>query len=149
MALPSYLYTLIPNSLDEPFIETSEPTRNYNCISWAYEDTTEWYWPDYKSYWPNGIPREVTIDAFRLLFEYIGYEVCDDHQLENGFQKIAIYADINNVPTHAARQLPDGLWTSKLGPVHDVTHTIHNMSHGAYGNVAIVMRRKISNKEYK
>jgi hypothetical protein len=31
------------------------------------------------------------------------------------FQKIAIYADAQNVPRHVARQVPNGEWTSKIG----------------------------------
>jgi len=94
---------LFPNSLTDPFIVTSEPTLVYNCIAWAYEDFTEWYWPDYGSFWPANIPREVTLSAFQLLFEHKGYEVCENHSLEHGFQKIAIYSDADNTPTHAAR----------------------------------------------
>jgi len=143
MALSPHLRSLFPNSLHEPFVETSEPTEEYNCIAWAYEDTTQWYWPDFKSYWPRNIPGEVTLKAFQLLFEDKGYELCSDDSLEVGYQKIAIYCDVNNLPTHAARQLPDGYWTSKLGPMHDVSHTIQNMENGAYGKVAIIMRKKL------
>jgi hypothetical protein len=57
--------------------------------------------------------------------------------------KVAIYADNFNKPTHAARQLDNGFWTSKLGQHFDVTHTIFSMENGVYGNVAFFMRKKI------
>jgi hypothetical protein len=150
MALPAFLSTLFPNSLHEPFIETSQPTIGahcipYNCIAWAYEDNTKWYWPDFRSYWPANIPHEVTLNAFQLLFEDKGYEVCIDDSFEDGFQKIVIYADVNNKPTHAARQLPDGYWTSKLGFWYDISHTIQSMDNGKYGTVAVIMKKRLNN----
>jgi hypothetical protein len=55
-----------------------------------------------------GVPREETIEAFKQAFQTLGYEVCEDDVLEEGFQKIAIYANSNKVPTDVARQLPSG-----------------------------------------
>jgi len=147
MPLPTQLRLLFPNSIEEPFEETSPPTKGsdsiqYNCIAWAYEDNTQWYWPHPNRFWPENIPMEVSLNAFQRLFESKGYEVCFDSSLEEGLKKIAIYSK-NDLPTHAARQLPDGLWTSKLGTEHDVSHTIEGMSDGYYGNVAVIMKKKI------
>jgi len=82
-----------------------------------------------------------TLEAFQLLFEDIGYEVCTDDSSEEGFQKIAIFAKAGK-PTHASRQMSDGMWTSKLGDEHDVSHTLQSMADGFYGNVAILMRKR-------
>ncbi len=66
------------------------------------------------------------------------------------FEKIAIYVDTDGVPTHAARQLPDGSWTSKLGDWEDIQHqTLEALETGndkahqelGYGKVAKIMRR--------
>lgn len=57
----------------------------------------------------------MTLDAFIQAFQSIGYEVCASDNLEAGFQKLAIYADYTGKLTHAARQLLNGKWTSKLG----------------------------------
>jgi len=51
----------------------------------------------------------------------LGYEPCLDGTLEPGFEKIVIYV-LSGTPTHAARQLNSGLWTSKLGQQVDVEH---------------------------
>jgi len=135
---------LFPGTLAHPFLITSPPAKNYNCIAWACEDSSAWYWPDpdHNNFWPDNVPREVTLGAFQLLFEHLGYEACLDDSLEKRFQKIAIYSDSNNTPTHAARQLPNGNWTSKLGSWYDVAHTVQNMDNGQYGKVAIIMRKK-------
>jgi hypothetical protein len=47
--------------------------------------------------------------------------------------------------THAARQLPNGKWTSKLGKGEDIEHdTPDDVSGGIYGEVVEIMRRPIS-----
>ncbi|GIL23792.1 MAG: hypothetical protein BroJett042_23050 [Bacteroidota bacterium] len=133
-----------PNSKIDPFLLTSPQTPIYNCIAWAFGSVDKWFWPDVAGtyFWPSDIPRTETLDSFIKLFEIIGYKVCDNGDLEKDYQKIAIYADGNGKPTHAARQLRNGFWTSKLGQSFDVTHTIHSMSDGLYGNVAAFMKRQ-------
>jgi hypothetical protein len=61
--------------------------------------------------------------------------------LEPGIEKIALYA-LNDLPTHAARQLSNGWWTSKLGPHVDIEH-IHPdaIAGGIYGEVVALMSR--------
>ncbi len=128
----------------EPFLVTSAPTTIYNCIAWAYGTDQKWMWPaNIDFFWPEGIPNECNIPAFIALFESIGYSVCESNDsLEEGFEKVLLYCDNNGVPQHAARQLLDGQWTSKLGPYHDVTHSIFSMSNGVYGNVFVYMKRR-------
>lgn len=132
-----------PNSNAEPFGVTSPPTPNYNCIAWAFGDNTKWYWPDPLNtyYWPENISREINTDAFIILFGTIGYVTCENGDLEVGFEKIAIFVDSVNIPTHAARQLENGFWTSKLGRHIDVQHTIKSIEKGAYGTVHVYMKR--------
>ncbi|NAY91714.1 hypothetical protein GTQ34_07285 [Muricauda sp. JGD-17] len=134
-----------PNSHRDPFLITSTFTTNYNCIAWAYGDDTKWYWPDpdYIFYWPPGIPREITIEAFIELFRSIGYDICPNGDKEENIEKIAIFTDNNGEPKHAARQLPEGIWTSKLGPNIDVSHSITSMEGGEYGNVRVYMFRNL------
>ena len=136
---------VFPNSLKEPFLITSQPTPNYNCIAWACEDDTKWYWPDTQNiyYWPNGIPREEKIENFILLFENLGYVLCNDSSLEFNYQKIAIYADAYGKPTHAARQKNNGSWTSKLGKELDIEHSIFSIDNGVYGSIILFMKKLI------
>jgi hypothetical protein len=72
-------------------------------------------------YWPANAPREVTVEAFISAYGMLGYEPCSDGELEPVFQKIVIYARAGK-PTHVARQLDDGTWTSKLGQWVDIEH---------------------------
>jgi hypothetical protein len=123
---------------------TSAKTPDYNCIAWAADDSDCWWWPTPKgvSYWPPGISRAVTIESFTRAFSTLGYEVCNDAILEEKYEKVAIYVNLDDVPTHMARQLSDGTWTSKLGQSNDINHnTLQVISGPTYGTATVYMRR--------
>jgi hypothetical protein len=114
----------------------------YNCIAWAANDPNKnhWWWPDFNGYWPSWIePREVKVLYFVRTFRWLGYRICSSSRREWGFEKVVLYAihknhcpmtlpnSLQNLeqfwePTHMARQLPDGTWTSKCGGNEDITH---------------------------
>jgi hypothetical protein len=94
------------------------------------------------------VPREVTIPAFLLAFETQGYALCVDGDLEEGFEKIALYGNRmpwgTVEPTHAARQLPNGKWTSKMGALEDIQHDDPTDVTGpTYGGVVHYMKRPV------
>src|SRR5258708_7445589 len=110
-----------PKLSETVYIITSPATDRYNCIAWVAGDTDSWWWPDpfEQEYWPDEAPREETLEAFVVAFTGLGYALCLSGELEAGFEKLAFYADGHGVPTHAARQLRNGQWTSKLGAWED------------------------------
>ncbi len=122
---------------------TSPATVEYNCISWAASDTGALWWPDPQNigYWPDGVPRTETLEAFLKAFETLGYIPCNTEKHEVDFEKIALYIDYNGKPTHAARQLSSGRWTSKLGRLEDIEHRLDDISGSLYGSVAVIMKR--------
>ena len=80
------------------------------------------------------------------MFESFGYEACPDNSSEEGLEKIAIYA-VGDRVKHAARQLIDGQWTSKLGTDVDITHSslaeLEDTEFNAfYGKVVLIMKRQ-------
>jgi hypothetical protein len=81
------------------------------------------------------------LEAFIELFRSVNYECCDTSVPENSFEKIAIYM-LDNIPTHAARQLPNGKWTSKLGSGIDEHDTPDCLNGPIYGKSAIIIKRK-------
>jgi len=124
---------------------TSPETRSYNCIAWAAGDSSRKWWPDKSNiaYWPAGIPREETIDTFIAAYKTLDYIGCENGEWEQGFEKIAIYAKYGTEPTHAALQLENGEWTSKLGDSHDISHKTAEIIEGkCYGNVVCYLKRK-------
>ena len=70
--------------------------------------------------------------------------MCGNGSLEDGYEKVAIYARDGEL-THAARQLRDGRWTSKLGKYEDIEHdsleALYGDGYGEYGSVAVFMVR--------
>lgn len=93
-------------------------------------------------YWPADLPRVEALPAFVELYRQLGYEECDGPDFEPGREKIALYVDAGGVPTHAARQLSDGTWTSKLGGAEDIRHpTLTSIADGQYGTAVVFMSR--------
>jgi len=144
----------LPNLTDFNCDVTSVEARRYNCIAWAAENDRRWWWPDANNigYWPDGAPREETVDAFMRTFSMMGYELCLDSSLQPNLEKIAIYGIANRdgttLPTHASRQLSSGLWTSKIGPFEDISHaTADDVNGPVYGKVVCYMCRQRSIRE--
>jgi hypothetical protein len=151
--LPFDREAFFPQLRRDEYRKTSDEDGKYNCIAHAATRDDNWWWPvgpDIEGvYWPEGVAIAETIEAFIHAYETEGYSVCQTHELEDGIEKIAIYVEAD-IPTHAARQLEDGCWTSKLGDWEDIRHrTLEALETGdddthqglAYGKVAVIMGR--------
>lgn len=126
---------------------TSPETRDYNCIGWAASDSANWWQPDPlgQYYWPVGVPRANTLQAYEQAFAQLGFIPCGTIEYEAGFEKVAIYLNGVQEVTHMARQLPDGKWTSKLGPSYDIAHdTLQDLEGQWYGTFHHVLRRPLA-----
>lgn len=137
--------TDFPRLVNTGYSVKSPPSQYYNCIAWAAGATDRWWWPDSFgiSYWPSSAPRAETLDAFIEAFESLGYMACQDAEYEEGFQKIAIYADPDGRPKHAARQVASNTWTSKLGKIEDIEHALEGLEGSGYGSIAVFMKRPV------
>jgi hypothetical protein len=139
------LEQLFPSLTGSRYEITSPAENGYNCIAWAVGDTSLWWWPDEfdQYYWPEGVPRSSTLDAFVQAFQVLGFDVCGSGAIEEGWEKVAIFANRDGVPTHAARQLADGTWTSKLGRLEDIQHSaVDDVSGSCYGDPRVFLRRR-------
>ncbi len=117
----------------------SLPDRNYNCIAYAAGVDKRWWWPT--MFWPKKCAKVETLDAFVDAFRTVGYEICEGACLESGYEKVALYA-ANRKPKHAARQLENGNWVSKLGVSYDIEHnSLESLNGTVYGSVACVLKR--------
>lgn len=142
--MSTHLESMFRNLRRSSYRITSRQTSLYNCISWAATEDHRLWWP-IGAYWPQGVPREENVESFINAFRTLGYEVCNDHTYEAKYEKVAIYVDSSGTPTHMARQLKNGRWTSKLGSLEDIEHnTLQGLEGGglAYGKVIQVMKRK-------
>lgn len=131
---------------DNAFKITSPNTEEYNCISWATQKHV-WYWPplgkelEEDEYWPNSIDDDTQIETFIKAMMTENFTMCSNGDIEEGYTKIALYAK-KGCCTHAARQLPNGLWTSKLGYWHDIQHSSPQSLEGdMYGKVYCYMKK--------
>jgi hypothetical protein len=138
-----------PNIRDA--FQTSPATQDYNCVAWALEINDEFWWPkpapDY--YWPDGVPREETKEAFIRVFEIHGYTevpliVSGSEKPPAEVERIAIFVKSGEI-THVARQMRSGKWTSKMANDMDMTHDLDELVPG-YGAVSWIMERPRPNQ---
>jgi hypothetical protein len=121
------------------------PCGGYNCIAWAAGKTDKWWWPidDPCAFWPIPIDpiNPVTLEQFIKAFESEGFSKCRNGRFENGFEKVAIYVDADDEPTHAARWLPKGVWSSKMGQGEDIEHKTLKVVEGkGYGTAKAFLK---------
>lgn len=119
---------------------TSDATSDYNCLAWAAGDTQHWWQPGV--YWPVAASiADLSLDTLAAAFASLGFVPCDTGDLDDGDEKIALYGS-QQVYTHAARQLPTGKWTSKLGRDVDIEHeNAEDVAGGIYGDLHGFMTR--------
>ncbi len=116
----NWLSREFPQLTDANARVTSPRNVEYNCIAWAMNDDARWWEPGI--FWPsNSEPGELGIAVLEALFHDQGFVDCDSPDSEPGFEKVALYGN-NLFYTHAARQLSNGRWTSKLGKWEDIEH---------------------------
>lgn len=136
---------LFPALSNTSFAITSPQSIEYNCFAWAINEFHRRWDPDPWDiyYWPDNIPRLLTLDNLLTAYRTVGFGISHHGTLENGFEKIAIYVNSSGIPTHAARQLESGKWTSKLGDFEDVEHSLEGLEGLAYGKVVAFLKREI------
>jgi hypothetical protein len=125
----------------------SEATARYNCLAFANGDHRH-LWEAGKHggryYWPPDIAD--TLDGWTEIFTKKGYVLTTVREPEPGFEKVAIYIDLEDLlPGHVA--ISDGrTWASKLGRIQDIEHTSLDLLEGdkQYGIVERILKRKVS-----
>ena len=135
---------IFPNLTKDNARITSPEDYRYNCIAWAGGDNHQWWEPSGRRfhYWSHQ-DLAYTMESYAKAFNVLGYEEeSESSELEEGFEKIALYADINDIPQHAARQLENGVWISKLGQLEDIEHdTLEVLESKDYGKVKLILKR--------
>src|SRR4051794_11368921 len=118
-----------PNLRTEGHTPRSPKSKKYNCIAWAAGENNRVWWPTpLQFYWPIGVPRSDSVDAFVAAFASLGYTQCDDAECsaplhEPDTDRVALYA-VMGATKHAARQIDAKTWTSKMGQNIDLEHTL-------------------------
>ena len=141
---------LFPSLFPENHRVINSPSRLYNCIAWAAGFTDRQLWPGVPELeeegvqWPADLPQDESLGSVVAFFESLGYQQCDDPDLEDEFEKVAVFADEDDL-THASKQLPSGWWTSKMGwngvtIEHDSLACIEGSQ---YGQAVLFLKRPI------
>src|SRR5438552_15592283 len=96
------LESLFPGLRGTVYQITSPNDPLYNCVAWTVGDTGNWWWPDSAGahYWPPGIARALSLQAFHDLFAALGFVPCDHEFAEPGFEKVAVFALPDGKPAH-------------------------------------------------
>lgn len=117
----------------------------YNCFAWAARESNFWVEPPGTApwaCWPRDLPEWDTVENYVRAYSKLGFEECENGTMEPDTEKIAIFADGDGAPMHAARQLPSGRWTSKFGKGIDFEHDLDTLDGDpAVGTVVCYMRR--------
>jgi len=136
---------------------TSKSTNRYNCFAWA-DRVKRCRFDVVDGWWPNNIARDDSIETLVLMYESRGYVRCSEEDaktFDTAYETIVLYSRDKTIDgglpteriihegTHAARLLPNGQWTSKLGPDQDISHPTPECLNGRfYGEALDYMRKK-------
>ena len=140
--------------IGENFEFTSPKKKGYNCVGYALgevnKDIDMLALSKRFDLSPFGLSNEQldhTINGYiKLITGLYGYEICDTSEAEDGFDKIVLFegidedGDLNFL--HMAKQLGNGIWTSKMGTFEDIEHLTPDAVNGYYGKPKVFMKRK-------
>ncbi len=129
--------------VDSSFVITSLYEPCYNCIAYVLDDQDNIWWPsEADSRWPDDIELTEHVSSFIEMLRTHRYEKCENGAIEYGNDKIALFTRDGFVK-HAARQLANGRWSSKLGAGYDISHaTLTEIEGKRYGNATHFFRRR-------
>ena len=106
-------------------------------------------WPDGINYWPPWATPTARMESLQEAFAGMDFELCSEAETERGYLKVALY-EMQGAAKHAAIQMPNGRWRSKLGRGPVIEHlSPDSLSGGPYGNPTVTMRRvKAANEDH-
>src|SRR5262249_40151901 len=120
--------------LREEFEVLAAASPSYNCIGWSLGFNNSWVWPVEAG-------QTVSLYHFDALYRYYGFTRVNKlaYRRQPDHDKVVLYAarraNGHITPTHAARQMPDGSWTSKLGSLPLIRHLHpHDVAGPSYGS---------------
>jgi hypothetical protein len=113
----------------------------YNCISHTLNINNDISWPfDNNNYWP--VSRDLTKESFDKFYEFHGFEKMNllDFSYEPKYIKVALYTN-KGIPTHAAIQVDEFFWESKIGELGIIKHDLFEIEDNVYGEVTQIYRK--------
>ncbi|CZB17161.1 hypothetical protein FLM9_788 [Candidatus Synechococcus spongiarum] len=81
------------------------------------------------------------MESLKQVFLGLEFQPCNDSRMEGGYQKVALYEQEGSW-MHAAVQMANGRWCSKMGRGPVIEHqSPQSLSGGIYGEPSTYMRR--------
>lgn len=122
----------------------SRRNKRYNCFAWAAgENDRKWDFGK-KDYWPKGVKKGYGIAYLVAAYVAEGFSVCPKAECaayDPSCETIVLY-ELHTNGSHAARLLPNGAWTSKIGALEDIQHEApEHLSGTVYGDPLVYMKR--------
>jgi hypothetical protein len=127
----------------ENYDEASEWNFDYNCLAFVLGDYENWWEPLglYGHYWPPGFPEDVTVETVTKIIKLHGFVVELAPGTPPRADSIAIFAKGEDWEHFA--KFVDGIWSSKIGEDHDITHSSPEILEGdLYGRVVKILSRR-------
>ena len=95
MSCERLIATFLPGLEPGAYEITSPTTDDYNCISWALGETHRRWDPlgILPDHWPVGLARNDRVETIEAALRLEGFESCDADALEDGMEKVALFAD--------------------------------------------------------
>jgi len=136
------LISEFPQLASEDYEIVGDPTDQYNCIAYAAGDTSRWWEHNENYHWPDHASRSNSMESLKQVFLGLGFQPCaNDSGVEGGYQKVVLYEQEGSW-AHAAIQMPNGRWRSKIGRGPVIEHqSPQSLSSGIYGEPTTYMRR--------
>lgn len=135
---------------DSNFIVNSPNTAVYNCIAFAMRLQDRWVDHNISCpghWWPPISDCSMKKESLVRAFEYLGFTVCANADMEEGFDKVVLFCDDNDNWTHAARIVAKGIEHSKFGQKWDAFHSGNDIFIGScYGHEFAYMKRLIADR---
>ena len=122
------------------FIKVNSQDDNFNCIGYALS-INEFVSYHISRYWIDSVPRNASIINLVKIFEHFGFERCNS-LVETGYKKIVIYGN-HGISKHAAIQLDNIWYESKMGSYEICKHTLEAIEGALYGYPKVWMRKKL------
>jgi hypothetical protein len=130
---------------DYKIIPTENNLNLFNCYAFTIGDYKNWH-GHREDNWPSSIgSRFPSIDNYIKFYNLYGFNICDNDEYDEEFNKIAIYTNNKDWVSHAAKQY-NNMWRSKLGTSCILEHELEWISgfdYNNYGKVHLLMKKKI------
>jgi hypothetical protein len=124
---------------------TSPMASRYNCLAWAVGEKHRRWDLHLPHFWPQGVPKRRGIAYLVAAYRAVGFvdvPASQCQQYDPTCDTVVLY-ELNGSWEHAARLLHNGMWSSKMGDLHDIQHPSPHCLQGIeYGTPFVYMKRR-------